>query len=140
MSSIPSNIINKTLYKKVKEEADKKFMRPTSAYKSMWISKTYQERGGKYRGVKKSLTQRWRQEEWIQVKPYIEKGVNIPCGSDNKKNKVCRPLKRVNKETPITIKELQKIYTDKEILKLANKKISNMKGRVYWKENKFIKG
>jgi hypothetical protein len=136
--NIPDNVINKKLYKQVKNEADKIYKRPTSAYKSMWISKTYQNRGGKYKGKKRSLTQRWREEKWIQVIPYIKNGEEIICGADNRLNKVCRPLLRVDDKTPITIKELQKIYTDKDILKLANKKIKDMKGRVMWKQNKFI--
>lgn len=69
---VPSNVINKQLYRKVKLEADKVYKRPTSAYKSMWISKEYQKRGGKYTGEKKSLTGRWRQEKWIQVIPYVK--------------------------------------------------------------------
>lgn len=138
--NVPDNVINKKLYKQVKLEADNKFKRPTSAYKSMWIVKTYKNRGGKYKGKKEGLTKRWREEEWIQVKPFIEDNKKIACGSDNRKNKVCRPLIRVDEETPITIKELQKIYTDDEILKLANMKIKDMKGRVMWKQNKFIKG
>jgi len=136
--NIPDNVINKKLYKQVKNEADKIYKRPTSAYKSMWISKTYQNRGGKYKGKKRSLTQRWREEKWIQVIPYIKNGEEIICGSDNRLNKVCRPLLRVDDKTPITIKELQKIYTDKQILKLATMKINDMKGRVMWKQNKFI--
>jgi len=132
------NVLDKKLYEKVKKEADDKFERKTSAYKSMWISKTYQERGGKYKGKKKSLTKRWRDEEWVQVIPYITKGEKIPCGEDNKKNKVCRPLKKINKETPITITELRRKYTDNNILKLARKKVNDMDGRVYWKTGEFI--
>jgi len=132
------NVIDKELYEKVKKEADDKFKRKTSAYKSMWISKTYQERGGKYKGKKKSLTKRWRDEEWIQVIPYITKGDKIACGDDNKENKVCRPLKRIDKDTPITIPELRRKYTDDNILKLARKKVNNMEGRVYWKTGEFI--
>jgi len=136
--NIPDNVLNPRLYKKAKKEADEKFKRPTSAYKSMFISKRYQELGGKYKGKKKSLTSRWLKEEWIQVIPYIKNNEKIICGADNRLNKVCRPLKRVDKNTPITIKELQEIYTDKQILKLANKKVKDMKGRVMWKQNKFI--
>ena len=132
------NVIDKELYEKVKKEADDKFKRKTSAYKSMWISKTYQERGGKYKGKKKSLTKRWRDEEWIQVIPYITKGDKIACGDDNKENKVCRPLKRIDKDTPITIPELRRKYTDDNILKLARKKVNDMEGRVYWKTGEFI--
>ena len=71
MSKIPDNVLNPKLYKKAKEEADKKFEDKTSAYKSMWISKKYKDLGGKYSGKKKSLTSRWREEEWIQIEPYV---------------------------------------------------------------------
>lgn len=135
-----SEPIDTALYETVKLEADKKFKRPTSAYKSMWISKTYKQRGGRYKGKKTGLTRRWREEEWIQVIPYLKEGEKIACGASNRKNKVCRPLIRVNKDTPITIEELRDIYSDEQLLKLANKKIKDMSGRVYWKKNKFIGG
>ena len=57
----------------------------------------------------------------------------------NKKTKVCRPLKRINKNTPITIDELLKLHSQADLIKLANKKNKNMSGRVYWKTLKFIK-
>jgi hypothetical protein len=136
--NIPDNVLNPSLYRQAKKDADEKFKRPTSAYKSMYISKRYKELGGKYSGQKKSLTSRWLKEEWVQVIPYVRDGKKISCGSDNRKNKVCRPLLRVDKQTPITIAELRKKYTDKEILTLANKKIRDMKGRLMWKSGKFI--
>jgi len=136
--NIPDNVLNPSLYKQAKKDADAKFKRPTSAYKSMYISKRYKELGGKYSGKKKSLTSRWLKEEWVQVVPYVRDGKKIACGSDNKKNKVCRPLKRIDSNTPITIAELRKKYTDKEILTLANKKIRDMSGRLMWKSGKFI--
>ena len=44
---------NKKLYDKVKQEADKKFAKP-SAYKSAWIVREYKKQGGKYKGKRKS--------------------------------------------------------------------------------------
>ena len=132
------NILNKKLYEKAKKDADKTYER-NSAYKSMYIQKKYKELGGKYKTKKQiGSTEKWIKEEWIQVIPYLEKNKKIVCGEDNKKNKVCRPLKRLNKDTPITIIELQKIHSDKDLLKLANKKIKDMNGRVYWKNLKFV--
>lgn len=136
--SVPENVINKELYKKVKQEADNKFERKTSAYKSMWISKTYQDRGGKYKGKKTSLTERWRKEKWVQVVPYLKEGKKIACGAQNKEDKVCRPLIRISKDTPITLTELQDKFTDKELLDLARNKLDDMEGRVMWKQKKFI--
>lgn len=44
--SIPTN---QELYKRVKQEAKKKFDRFPSAYASSWIVKEYKKRGGKYK-------------------------------------------------------------------------------------------
>lgn len=134
-----SNILNPKIYEKAKKDADKVYKRH-SAYKSMYISKRYRELGGKYKDDKKKMgsTDRWNKEEWVQVLPYLNTGKKIACGSDNKKNKVCRPLKRVDKNTPITIDELLKLHSKNELIKLANKKIKDMDGRIFWKNLKFI--
>ena len=133
------NILNLKLYEKAKKEADKVYSRH-SAYKSMFISKKYKELGGKYKTTKKKSGRKDNRtkEEWIQVIPYLTKGEKIVCGLDNKKNKVCRPLKRINSNTPITINELLKLHKKEDLIKLANKKLKDMNGRVFWKTLKFI--
>jgi hypothetical protein len=133
------NILNPKLYEKAKKEADKVYSRH-SAYKSMFISKKYKELGGKYKTTKKKSgsTDNWTNEEWIQVIPYLTKGEKIVCGLDNKKNKVCRPLKRINSNTPITINELLKLHKKQDLIKLGNRKIKDMDGRIFWKILKFI--
>ena len=130
------NVLNPNLYKIAKDIANETYKKH-SAYKSMFIQKTYQELGGKYKKKTKGL-KNWRDEKWIQVKPYLENNKEFVCGGDNRKNKVCRPLIRINKDTPITINELLKDYTKKQLLDLSNKKINDMKGRIYWKTLKFI--
>ena len=132
------NIVDKNIYEKAKKIADKTYERH-SAYKSMFINKKYKELGGRYKNKKKSKgkTDNWNDEEWIQVIPYLKKGEKIVCGKDNKKNKVCRPFKRINKDTPITIGELLKIHTKTELIKLGNKKLKDMDGRIFWKTMKF---
>ena len=130
------NILNPKLYLKAKQKADETYKKH-SAYKSMAIQKYYKEMGGKFRKKGKGL-QNWRKEEWIQVKPYLLNGKKIVCGGPERKRKVCRPLKRINKDTPITIEELLKLHSKKDLLNLANKKIRDMKGRVFWKTLKFV--
>tara|TARA_Y100001972_G_C7381308_1_gene199830 strand:- start:25 stop:447 length:423 start_codon:yes stop_codon:yes gene_type:complete len=134
------NILDKSLYEKAKKIADEKYKRH-SAYKSMFIVKTYKDMGGRYKSKKqvKGSTTRWNEEQWVQVLPYLKNNKKIACGEDNKKNKVCRPLKRVNKNTPITLPELLKIHSKNELINLAEKKIKDMNGRVFWKNLKFIK-
>ena len=74
----------------------------------MFINKVYKDLGGKYTGDKtKSKLLRWRDEEWIQIIPYIESGEKIACGSGANK-KACRPLLKIDDKTPITIDNLIK--------------------------------
>lgn len=125
---------NQTLYAKVKKEADKKFERPTSAYKSMWIQREYKKRGGKYTAGKRGNNlSRWRREIWVQVIPYLrDKAAKLACG-EGKHTKACRPLVRVDSRTPPTLPELLKLHGKKKLLALAQKKSSNMSRRVNWK-------
>jgi hypothetical protein len=87
--SIP---INKELYNQVKEEADQKFKKP-SAYKSGFIVKEYKRRGGDYEGSKSNDgLARWFLEEWSDI--------------GNKDYPVYRPTKKISKDTPLTVKEI----------------------------------
>lgn len=113
---------NTNLYNKVKSEAKKRFKAWPSAYGSAWLVKEYKKRGGKFKSkyhlsVKskgkprkrsKGLA-RWFDEKWVNVckLPKI-----VACGrskSNRKKYPYCRPLIRVNKNTPKTAKELSKV-------------------------------
>lgn len=136
--SIPNNVVDKKLYKTIKDEADGRFKAPTSVYRSMWIVKTYKDRGGRYIGKKKNYTGRWLKEEWVQVIPYIKRGEKIVCG-ENEHSKACRPLKRVNKQTPPTMKEVVKMWGEEKVLKLARQKNRDMDGRLNWKRGVFKK-
>ena len=133
----PSNI---NLYNKVKKEAKKKFKRYPSLYASSWIVREYKKRGGKYSGKKPSVKKgisRWYKEEWVQVESYLRTGKKVTCGSSIRDTKACRPLKRVDSKTPITLKELLKIHSKSKLMKLARQKQRDMKGRVMWKTGKF---
>ncbi len=130
--------LNKKLYKKAKAKADKVYKRH-SAYKSMFLVNEYKKLGGKFKNKKPSGgVNRWNRERWIQVIPYLKTGKQIPCGAQNKKNKVCRPLYRISANTPVTLPELLKMgHSKKDLLRLANKKVKDMGGRVYWARLKF---
>ena len=110
MSSVPKN---KILYEKVKKDANKVF-KNHGVYKSAWIVREYKKRGGEYEGKKPSKStglKRWFREDWVRVGP-DGKSTNQPCGRSSKeiekkvKKGLCRPSKRVTKETPKTVKEL----------------------------------
>lgn len=131
---------DKALYKRVKDKADTIYKRH-GLFKSAYIQKEYQRQGGTYSGPKPSKTtgtQRWLQgEQWIEVMPYLKDNKKIYCGTTPSKGKACRPLIRVNKQTPITIPELLKIHTKELLIKIVNQKQKDMDGRLSWKAGKF---
>ena len=148
-SPIPTN---KTLYNKVKSDAKKKFKHYPSLYASSWIVREYKKRGGKYKGRKnpskksksrsksrkKTGINKWFAEQWVQVEPYLRTGSKVNCGASNRQTKACRPLKRVDSTTPITLPELLKIHNKTKLMTLAKKKQKDMNGRVVWKTGNFF--
>jgi len=132
------NIVDKDLYKKAKKKADETYDRH-SAYKSMYIQKVYKDLGGRYKGKKNTKgVSRWNKEQWIQVIPFLKDGKKIACGEDNKKTKVCRPMKRIDSKTPITLPELLKLHSKTALLSLSQKKNKDMNKRVFWKTLKIV--
>ena len=133
--------LDKKLYEKVKQIADKTYKRD-GLFKSAFIQKKYQELGGKYKGNKPAQNkgiQRWlKGEEWIKVIPYVENGKIVKCGTGDDKH-ACRPLKRVNNNTPITINEVIKKHGKKKVLELARLKKENMDIRINWNLGKMYK-
>tara|TARA_R110000824_G_scaffold81230_4_gene204208 strand:- start:196 stop:612 length:417 start_codon:yes stop_codon:yes gene_type:complete len=127
---------DKALYKRVVREAKKKFDTWPSAYASMFVQKRYQELGGEY-FEKKTGLKNWRTEKWIQLLPLLQDGKIVDCGDDNKDSKACRPTVRVNKDTTITIQELLELHSVKDLIKAAEKKNNDMRGRMMWKDLKF---
>lgn len=124
--------LNKSLYKYVKNLADKKFLSKTGIYKSSWIVREYKKRGGKYSGKKPSYKspglKRWYKEKWVDLNRPIKnsKGKIVrykSCGRKSVKGSkdkypLCRPLKKITSKTPKTVKSLSK----RSILKAKKKK------------------
>tara|TARA_A100001391_G_scaffold131142_3_gene90388 strand:- start:358 stop:768 length:411 start_codon:yes stop_codon:yes gene_type:complete len=128
---IPKNVLNPDLYRKARKKADETYKK-NSAYKSMFIVSTYKKLGGKYSGTKENKgVKRWNNEKWIQVVPFLESGKKIACGFGSD-SKGCRPSKRIDKETPITIQELLKKHNKNDLLKVARQKKKDMSKRVNW--------
>jgi hypothetical protein len=153
--------VDAKLYTKVKKEADAKFLAKTSIYKSAWIVRRYKQLGGTYAAAPTTRStrtaradtkhaapvglKRWFLEEWVDINRYVvdDKGFRkyAPCGRKNpphtykKSGKnvypLCRPLKRVNKHTPVTLGELSPAVIarakkeKKELIKKGNKHIVN---------------
>ena len=95
------NILDKQLYERVKKQADSIYKKP-SAYKSGYIVKEYKQQGGRYLGAKpKDGLTRWFEENWTDV--------------GNKTYPVYRPTKRITKDTPLTVSEIDKKNLQKQI-------------------------
>jgi hypothetical protein len=134
-----SEPLDNKLYNKVKEDAKKKFKRFPSLYASAWISREYKKRGGKYKGKKPKETNisKWFKEEWVQIIPFVKDNKKIICGDKNKLTKACRPTKKIDSKTPLTMKEIIKLHGKEKVLKLAGQKNRDMKGRLNWKSGTF---
>jgi hypothetical protein len=100
--------LNKKLYEKVKSIVYPKYKKP-SAYRSGAVVKLYKELGGKFKDNGERNLARWYAEEWKDV--------------GNQDYPVYRPTKRVNKNTPLTINEI-----DSNNLKEQIKKKQKIKG------------
>ena len=119
-------VLDKKLYEKVVKEAKEKFKKWPSAYASGWVVSTYKKRGGRYSGEKNGTLERWYKEKWINV---CELPKIVPCGrtkSDNSPYPYCRPLVRINKNTPKTVDEISK----KELENRCNRKRRNPAQRI----------
>jgi hypothetical protein len=93
--------VNKELYEAVKEYANIVYSKP-SAYKSGFIVKTYKKLGGTYKeDHKEHNLERWMKEIWIDV--------------GNSEYPVYRPTKRINKNTPLTVDEIDTTNLKKQI-------------------------
>jgi hypothetical protein len=113
---------NKELYQAVKEYADIVYNKP-SAYKSGFIVKTYKKLGGTYKNDNKEHDlERWFLERWK----------NIGDGE----YPVYRPTKRINKNTPLTIDEIDKKNLKSQIK--LKQKIKGTKNLPPFKAKKFI--
>jgi hypothetical protein len=122
MEKVPDKIIDKDLYIKVRRQI-KKLYPKHSAYRSMLIIKRYKQLNGRIDETKKSGLKRWLKEDWSVVYPYLKEGKKVKCGDKRYiKKSACRPLKRVSKETPITLSELLKVFTPQQILKAIEPK------------------
>lgn len=106
--------LDKNLYERVKREADSIYTKP-SAYKSGWIVKQYKALGGTYLDtpIKNQGLTRWFKEDWQDI--------------GNKDYPVYRPTKRITKDTPLTVGEIDKKNLREQIkLKQKIKGSSNL--------------
>lgn len=126
----PDNVIDKSLYCKVKKKVKEQVKVWPSAYASGQLVQEYKRQGGKYKGSKKekesSDLDRWYKEKWVNVCEKTKKGEYKPCGRKKSTKKkdypYCRPSKRINSQTPMTVSEFKKKYGKKKLESMCEKK------------------
>ena len=118
-------------YKIALHEANKIYGTKSNIFRSSYIVKKYKDLGGVFKTNKKNNElERWYREIWVNVIELLENKKIIACGIGN--NEGCRPIIRVDENTPITLPELLKIHSKKNILKIAYLKKDNPNIRVNW--------
>ena len=98
--------VNKKLYESLKKKVKARSKVWPSAYASGQLVRLYKSKGGKYRF---GSLDRWFKEKWVDVCKPKKNGRYQPCGrsrSSRSKYPYCRPLKRINAQTPKTVGEL----------------------------------
>jgi hypothetical protein len=136
--TIPDNILDKDKYLLAKKKADSVY-KSHGLYKSAFIQKEYQRLNGRYADNKPSRKEginRWLDEKWISLIPYLESGEVKQCGSLNNELIACRPLYRISPDTPITVGELITKFGKEHILKLAKIKDKKPNIRINWEQGK----
>lgn len=148
--SIPTDL---TLYNKIKNKVKNKFIKTSrwpSAYASGYLVQEYKkEFKNKYgnkspyktmgKRSKKNLS-RWFNEKWVNVCKK-KSGKYVACGrnkSSLKKYPYCRPLKRITKNTPMTVGEIKKKYGSRKLKSMCKRKNSkkNKKSMTYLKKSR----
>jgi hypothetical protein len=127
--------LNIDIYKKAKKIADEKHKKH-SAYKSMFLIKTYKDLGGKINEPAKSGTKKWLKEKWVNLTPVVTGKVKSvkdapKCGVKGKSQKapsVCRPTVKVDKKTP----QLAQKYSKSQLKKALETKKKG--GVINWKK------
>ena len=121
-----STVKNKEIYEKIKEslKRDKSIVWP-SAYASGLLVQRYKRAGGTYIGSKpeKKGISRWFKEKWVDVCHYPKiKACGRKSTGEKKKYPKCRPLKRITKNTPMTVSEIIKQHGEKHLKRLCTDK------------------
>jgi hypothetical protein len=93
--------IDKQLYERIKRIADEKYDKH-SAYKSGFIVKMYKKMGGRYLDDGERGLTEWFKEKWKDI--------------GHKAYPVYRPTIRVNKDTPLTVSEIDPENLKEQIL------------------------
>jgi len=123
---IPENVIDKKLYKDTIAKIKKRVKVWPSAYASGQVVKEYKLAGGRYKNNNdESNLSRWYKEEWVNVCKRKNDGTFEKCGrkqSTTKNYPYCRPLKKINESTPMTVNEIKKKYGEKKLNELCKKK------------------
>lgn len=127
---------NPKLYEAVKKKIMKSYKK-NSAFASGAIVKEYKRQGGKYKEDKEpKKLKRWFEEEWVNVNPLlgVDKDDAYPT---------FRPTKKVSKDTPTTlqeidVKELKKQYALKQKYK-GDKNLPEFKSKKETKKGKGLK-
>ena len=127
--TVPANVVNKELYRRVREHVKERVKSWPSAYASGQVVQEYKRAGGKYKGRKtEEGLDRWYREKWVNVCKKSGSGSgSAECGrkeSKPSKYPYCRPSKRISKATPMTVSELKKKYGNEKLEKMCRKKRS----------------
>ena len=122
--------VNKKLYNRLKNKIKARSKVWPSAYASGQLVRAYKSKGGKYRCSSFGDLDRWFKEKWVDLCKPKRNGKYQTCGrskSSWKRYPYCRPLKRINSQTPKTVGKMSR----SKIKKLCSQKRKNPRKKVF---------
>lgn len=116
----------------------KKYPRTPKLFKKFRTRMEYKARGGEFKESTIS-NQHARElcERWVQVIPFLKSGRVIDASQKTRYTKACRPLIRVDDDTPLTLPELLKMHDRHDILNMARRKNKTPHKSVRWETLEF---
>lgn len=142
MNQVPDKFLDKKKYLEAKKIITERIPKH-SIYRSMAIIKYYKDvLDGRIdeKKEKKSGINRWLDEEWIVVDPYIRENKKIKCGTSGYETRsACRPSKSISNETPITISQVIKKHGMENVIKAVDKKNKDPQNLILDWENLIVK-
>lgn len=129
---------NSHLYAHCEYVINRKYPRSPKLFRKYRTRQEYKAQGGEFREATID-NQRARElcERWVQVIPFLKSGKVIDTTVTTRNTKACRPLIRVDENTPVTLPELLKMHDRYDILNMARRKNKTPHKSVHWETLEF---
>jgi hypothetical protein len=133
-----NEVVNKSLYNKIKLRAKKKFKTWPSAYGSAWLVKEYKKQGGKYKKSKKASKKKSKKASKKKSKKASKKKSKKASKKKSKKKSKKASKKKSKRKSKKASKKKSKKKSKKATKKKSKRKSKELKGLKRWFKEEWI--